>query len=181
MRSFNGASMRCIPNNLQIHEAGPSESEAISDLIVASARAHILPELSEAGGQHLLANLDRSSLKRFRSQGYRYYVATSGMECVGVAGVRPPSHLYHLFVRVGWENLGIGAKLWQHVRDHILGKEPQAVITVNASPNAVVFYEKLGFVCNGPEMESDEVHFQPMIYTPQNSIPTESILPRDRH
>lgn len=160
--------MSLPPNQLVIRAADALDSPAISELIIASARLHILPELSLAGGQHLLSNLGQESIARYQSQGYQYVLALAGGRCVGVAGVRLPSHLYHLFVRAGWENQGIGRVLWQHVRDQLLGRVAEEGITVNASLNATAFYQQLGFQCQGPQLETEEVRYQPMIYTVRN-------------
>ena len=78
---------------------------------------------------------------------------------IGVVGIRRPSHLYHLHVAPEFHGKGLGRKLWEAGKSMILKVEQPEKFTVNSSTNAVAFYEKLGFVSKGKEVNNGVTYF----------------------
>jgi GNAT superfamily N-acetyltransferase len=111
-------------------------------------------------------------LRRLRA-GHRSLVAIEDTHVVGLAEVRFPAHIAMLFVAPERQGAGIGTALLDDAVRLLAAREPGlAEITVNASPNAVSFYERRGFVITGPEREKDGVRFTPMRVLVANAFPS---------
>lgn len=144
---------------IDIRPATLDDAAVIGALVRASAETHILSDLSAEGRATFLADHDDASIARRLRDGFAYHVAEDGGALVGVVGMRPPAHLYHLFVVDALRRSGLGRRLWLHA--YAAAGSP-AVVTVNASLNAVDAYERFGFVREGGPMEVNGVKFQPM-------------------
>ena len=73
--------------------------KAISALITASTKRHILPDLPERVHSILLGSMTESEIQRYLSLNYVYYVAENQLGgIIGVVAIRDNSHLYHFFV-----------------------------------------------------------------------------------
>ncbi len=93
----------------------------------------------------------------------RYWVALEDGAMVGVAAVKPPSHIYHLFVRSDRQRNGIGRRLMNEALRFISDRCGKATVTVNSSLNAVHAYHRFGFRNAGNEVfDVSGVRFQPM-------------------
>jgi len=145
-----------------IRSASRSDSAAISRLITESAMQHIVPSLTTEGGQQLLALMDEASMLSFFDDGFQFFVAEVDDELIGVSAVRPPCHLYSLFVQTDDQRTGIGQRLWLQALDWIVRQHAADVVTVNSSLNAVSFYERLGFIRDGDPVGQHGVRYQPM-------------------
>ncbi len=80
-----------------------------------------------------------------------------------VAAIKPPTHLYHLFVRTDQQRTGIGTKLLKIVDAWCVDSFGTPIVTVNSSLNAVEAYRRFGFNTDGPIIEIDGVRHQPMV------------------
>lgn len=78
---------------------------------------------------------------------------------VGVAGIRNLNHLRTLFIDKEYQSQHIGTKLLQCVKNLVCGP-----LTVNATPRAVSFYQKNGFIQSQEEQGENGVRFVPMVY-----------------
>ena len=95
-------------------------------------------------------------------EGYPYWIAEEGNEIVGVAAVRPPSHLYHLFVAADRQRQGIGRLLLDKAI-HFISKAPDSTrATVNASLNTIDAYRSYGFTVTSDVQTKGGVRYQPM-------------------
>jgi GNAT superfamily N-acetyltransferase len=149
---------------LLIRSATVEDAPAISALVTASVREHIAPSLSDDGLSHLLSEMTtENQSKRIRS-GYQFFVALESDTLIGTAAIRPPSHLYYLFVDTQHQRRGIGRQLWNHARDWITCSDDHGPITVNSSLNAIAVYESFGFAILGPPEENHGVRYQPMLW-----------------
>ena len=84
---------------MKIRPAEASEAEAISRFVSELTARHIWPTLQAEGLENLLRSTDvASTIERMRA-GCPHWVALEGGVIVGIAVVKPPSHIYHLFVR----------------------------------------------------------------------------------
>lgn len=145
-----------------IRSATVEDAQAISALVTASAREHIASSLSEGGLSHLLSEMTTENQAKRIQNGYQFFVALESDTIVGTAAIRPPSHLYYLFVDTRHQRRGIGRHLWNHARDWIASSRNDESITVNSSLNAIKVYERLGFVIAGLPEENHGVRYQPM-------------------
>jgi len=148
-----------------IRSATVEDAAAISALVTASVREHIASSLSEGGLSHLLSEMTAENEANRIRNGYQYFVALESDKLVGTAAIRPPCHLYYLFVDTQQQGRGIGRQLWNYARDWIASSINDGPITVNSSLNAIGVYECLGFVMAGPPVEDHGVRYQPMQWT----------------
>lgn len=117
MKSRRPVNFTVMSLELLMRCATVEDAPAISALVTASAREHIVSSLSDAGLSHLLSEVTpENQADRIRT-GYQYFIATESDTLVGTAAIRPPSHLYHLFVDTQHQRRGIGRQLWNHARD----------------------------------------------------------------
>lgn len=82
---------------------------------------------------------------------------------IGVIALRTGQHISLLFVRGKFHHLGVATQLVKIVENEVLAQNPKIrAVTVNASPYAVGFYEKSGFVPLDKEQKANGIRFTPM-------------------
>ena len=147
---------------MRIRRADISEASDISSFVLELAESHIGPTLEEGGLQKLLDSMDtESTSQRFRD-GFPHWIVDEGAQILGVAAVKAPGHLYHLFVTTERQREGIGRVLLGEALRFISEEQNCSLATVNASLNSIEAYKKFGFMETSPTMEIDGVRFQPM-------------------
>jgi GNAT superfamily N-acetyltransferase len=87
-----------------------------------------------------------------------------GVIC-GAVAIRERRHLLHLFVAPAFQRRGIGQQLWTVARE-VARACGAREFTVNASLNAVAFYQKMGFATVGGAQQANGLVFQPMRLPP---------------
>jgi len=84
-------------------------------------------------------------------------------DLAGVIVVRGGTHLFHLFVAGPFQGQGHARQLWLHaLQQSHAAVDGAGGMTVNATPFAQAFYERLGFVATGPRVETRGIAFVPM-------------------
>lgn len=149
--------------DITIREAAITDAETISALVSSLAVKHIGPSLGEGGIDVLLAGMGESSTRERIEEGWLHFVAHSGQDLVGVVVVKPPSHLYHLFVQTEFQKKGIGSRLFKHADTQILSATDSPILTVNSSLNAIATYQRFGFVVKGEVCDTNGVRCQAMV------------------
>lgn len=86
------------------------------------------------------------------------YACFKDEEIIGVIAIRE-SHISLFFVDDKYHRIGIGRKLFDHIRSIV-----SQAITVNSSPYAVEVYHKLGFTDTDKEQMTNGIIYTPMIY-----------------
>src|SRR6476646_3055939 len=148
---------------MKIRLAEKSEAEAISRFVSELAATHIGPTLQIEGLENLLRTMDVDSTITRMTDGFPHWVAVEAGAIVGIAVVKPPSHIYHLFVRSDRQRSGIGRRLMDQALRFISDRCGRAAVTVNSSLNAVDAYRRFGFGDAGNKVfDSSGVRFQPM-------------------
>src|SRR5438874_9807708 len=148
---------------MKIRLAEKSEAEAISRFVSELAVTHIGSTLPALGLENLLRSMDVDSTITRMIDGFPHWVALEGDAIVGIAVVKPPSHIYHLFVRSDRQRSGIGQRLMNEALLFISDRCGRATVTVNSSLNAVDAYRRFGFQDAGDEVvDGAGVRFQPM-------------------
>ncbi len=93
----------------------------------------------------------------------KFYGCYLNQYLIGVIALRTGQHISLLFVRGKFHHLGVATKLMKVVENEVLAQNPKIrAVTVNASPYAVGFYEKNGFVALNKEQKADGIRFTPM-------------------
>lgn len=152
-----------VPDGIVVRDAAPADVAAISALVVGLTQRWIAGDCTAEGAAKLLDSMAEGPTAERLRDGHRYVVAERSGEIVGVAALRLPSHLYHLFVREDAQRCGIARRLWETVRAHA---DPAAPVTVNASRHALEVYRRLGFQAVGEEDRERGIPSTPMVWRP---------------
>jgi len=148
---------------MKIRLAEKSEAETISRFVSELAVTHIGSTCQVEGLENLLRSMDVDSTITRMTDGFPHWVALEGDAIVGIAVVKPPSHIYHLFVCSDRQRSGIGRRLMNEALSFISNRCGRATVTVNSSLNAMEAYRRFGFRNAGDEVvDGSEVRFQPM-------------------
>jgi len=118
---------------MKIRLAEKSEAEAISRFVSELAVTHIGSTLQVGGLENLLRSMDVESTITRMTDGFPHWVALEGGAIVGIAAVKPPSHIYHLFVCSDRQRSGIGRRLMNEALRFIFDRSGRATVTVNSS------------------------------------------------
>jgi GNAT superfamily N-acetyltransferase len=143
-----------------LRDATEGDASGISALVIGLSQRWIASDCTQEGAAILLASMaEDATANRLRGDGYHYVVAELDGRLVGVAALRRPSHLYHLFVVEHMQRRGVARALWDRVRVHAAPYEP---VTVNASRVAIPVYRHLGFEPAGAERRERGIRSTPM-------------------
>jgi GNAT superfamily N-acetyltransferase len=89
--------------------------------------------------------------------------ARSAGRMVGLAHVVDLSHIAWFFVDTALHGKGVGRSLFDAALTAVRERNPNLKrLTVNASPNSIGFYERLGFEPTGKETMKNGIRFLPM-------------------
>jgi GNAT superfamily N-acetyltransferase len=149
--------------SLEIRPLTAESAPAASFLVMVAFHTSVAAHYGPHGVDSFAAYADAASLTRRLRAGHRSLIAIENTRIVGLVEVRFPAHLAMLFVAPERQGAGIGTALLEHAVQLLATRDPRPLeLTVNASPNAVSFYERRGFAITGPEREKDGVRFTPM-------------------
>lgn len=147
---------------MEIRPASTLDAPAISALALSVAHFFTLDKDGRGAEEFLQTLRPEAVALRLQSSSFKTWVGkVRGNALTGVVVVREGSHLFHLFVAEAFQGLGCGRQLLQHALSHV-ATGPAPDITVNATPHARGFYERLGFAATGPAVETRGVAFIPM-------------------
>ena len=149
--------------DVTLREAVPSDCDRIATMVSALASEHIAPSLGDGGIEVLLTSLGPEPTRKRILDNWFHLCAFEGDKLIGVVVVRPPSHLYHLFVASDFQKRGIGGQLFAAADAATIANSQSRILTVNSSLNAVPVYERLGFTVDGPVVETNGVRHQSMV------------------
>jgi GNAT superfamily N-acetyltransferase len=156
--------MPSVSDNLEYRLMQDDDVEAVSRLITEVFAADIAPLYGEEGVQEFLAYSAPDKLKQRSRRDHFVLLACHGDDIVAVAEMRTNNHLALFFVSRSRQRQGVGRELLRRAIDLCSRELPDLdAITVNASPNAVAAYERLGFVADGAERTEHGIRFTPML------------------
>ncbi len=148
---------------MHIRPAISEDAPAISELILSVAHFFTLDPAGR-GAEDFLQSLQPAAVAaRLATAAFTTWVAVEGEhdDLVGVIVVRDGIHLFHLFVAERFQRRGWARQLWLHA----LSQAPQGTrMTVNATPFARGFYERMGFIATGPLVQTHGIAFVPMVH-----------------
>lgn len=130
-------------------------------LTLAVFNQTVAPLMDAVGVRHFIEYASAEAWLQRQREGHRTWLARRDKRVLGVAHVRDGSHLSLLFVDTRQQRQGIARALIAALVE-TLGIER---LTVNASPNAVEAYRRLGFVAQGPEDKKSGIRYTPMLLT----------------
>lgn len=137
----------------------PDEADEACALARSVFDRYVAPEQDEKGCRMFHRFAQPSALLRRHKTRYATWVAVDGPRVVGVLHVHARNHLSLLFTAPERQGRGIARQL---LHTAATSGGLIAPVTVNASPNAVTFYAKVGFTPDGPELLKNGVRHQPM-------------------
>ncbi|MBI1184568.1 GNAT family N-acetyltransferase [bacterium] len=144
-----GFDMELTFNNIQ-----DSEFEAVSELIMNMYSQHLARYYTEKGDALFRASASADGLKNRKKKGTEIVIVKEGDELVGLLEF-DRAELHQFFIVDEFRGRGYGRMainwLKKHYRDNKLGDS----VVVNASPNAYLAFEKMGFEPIAEEVSSD--------------------------
>jgi GNAT superfamily N-acetyltransferase len=155
---------RSALNDISIRIAINSDVPGISRLLRSLSHTYIVspddPEVAK-----FLATLSEGAISKFIERRDVVYVVavTRTAQLVGAAAIGGNQRVEHLFVDPAYQGMGLGRRLWEHLRDHALQSGNPGLFIVNSRLNAVPIYEHLGFAIAAPKVERYGGAYVPMI------------------
>ena len=140
-----------------------SDADRTAAIASSLSAEHIAPSLADGGFDVLLASMDSEQTRGRIKDGWLHLCAIHENSMIGVVVVKPPSHLYHLFVLTEYQRKGVGTKLFSAADAATLATTDACLSTVNSSLNAIPAYQRLGFTVDGAIVETNGVRCQPMV------------------
>jgi GNAT superfamily N-acetyltransferase len=140
----------------------PEQARTASDLIARVFRVFVAPLFTAEGQREFLAYTGPERMAARLGRNHRALVAVAGRRIVGIIEVRGRSHVSLLFVEGAHQRRGVARGLFRAAFEDAGGARRR--ITVNASPNSVAAYERLGFCAKGPERARKGIRFLPMVF-----------------
>jgi GNAT superfamily N-acetyltransferase len=150
------------PESVRIRKATLDDASAVSALILSLAH-HFLLRDDGSGAEGFLLSLEPEGIARnIAAPELDYYVATAAGQMMGVIAVRHRTHLFHLFVGQPFQRGGVAKALWSHVKETYGWPSASVATTVNSTPSALSFYERMGFHKVGARVETKGIAYVPM-------------------
>jgi predicted GNAT family N-acyltransferase len=81
-----------------------------------------------------------------------HVIAECDGQAVGTGRLLPDGHIGRMAVLREWRRRGVGAALMTRLIDLARARGFQ-LLALNAQTHAIAFYQRFGFVCEGPEFE----------------------------
>jgi GNAT superfamily N-acetyltransferase len=155
---------RSALHDISIRIAINGDAPGISRLLRSLSHTYIVsPDHPEV--DKFFATLTEGAISTFIGRRDVVYIvaARSTAELVGAAAISGDERVEHLFVDPAYQGVGVGRRLWEHLRDHALRSGNPGLFKVNSSLNAVPVYERFGFVIAAPKVERYGGAYVPMI------------------
>ena len=140
------------------------EAPVVSEMVSATFRDSMAPGYSVEGQREFFEYAGPDALVERLNRGHRMLVATEDDRFVGVIEISPPSHIAQLFVTAPYQGRGIARALLEAAFPESV-TAPGLTVTVNAVPDSVTTYGRLGFRVIAAEQMHHGVRFVPMIRT----------------
>lgn len=123
----------------------------------------VAPEFSQQGIDEFMNYIQPDALEGQLKGSHFAFVAVLNSEIIGIIEVRDFNHVALFFVASQFQRIGVGSELFRKALENCVRHDvnlPQ--ITVNASPNSVNAYEKMGFKPTDIEQCVNGIRFVPM-------------------
>lgn len=152
--------------DLSIDFLRPEEAGVVAALVEVSFRRYVAPYFGSQGEATFLSYASADGLRERLALGHWSLVAYQDQRPVGMIEVRDNCHVALFFVTPDRQRQGIGRQLLEHALTECRRRRPGlCAVDVNASPNAVDAYRKLGFRATDSFQEQDGIRYRPMQLT----------------
>jgi len=149
---------------LQIRPALLDEWETAMALAWRTFQKHVAYEYTPEGIRNFEDFVTDQTLKRMFVVGqYRLFCAFYDKDMIGMISLRNQTHISLLFVEGKFHKQGVGARLVQYLAHYLKEELGEGGMTVDAAPNAEVFYYKMGFVDTRPREAKGGITYTPML------------------
>jgi GNAT superfamily N-acetyltransferase len=141
----------------------PGEEQEACVLVRRVFDVFVAPEYEPEGVQAFHRYADPQRLRERLAEGHDVLLAFVGEALVGVVELRGGRHISLLFVEAMFQGRGIARALMDAAI--ALGRERAPgikALSVNASPNSALIYERLGFCATASQEHRDGMVFIPM-------------------
>lgn len=156
---------KLAPGNIpiQYRRMKPGEAIRISTFISDVFHQFVAPGYSKEGVEAFLQYIQPEALQSHLRENHFALIAESDEEIIGVIEMRDLSHVALFFVADRFQRKGVGRALFRQAVEICRQHEGHpSHITVNASPNAVGAYAKLGFRPTDEERCVNGIRYVPM-------------------
>ncbi len=133
-------------------------------LITKVFHSYVAPAYTREGVNEFLKYADPASLAKRSRSGHFVLLAEDEQKVVGMIEVREHRHVSMLFVEGSYQRKGVARLLVSEALVICQRRRADLVrVTVNAAPNSVEAYERLGFHVEGSEHRTHGIRFTPMV------------------
>ena len=147
---------------LIIEKAVPDDWEDAMELCWRTFLKYEAPVYGKEGTDSFLNFIsDEKLYKMFLAGEYAMKVARLNGELVGVVTMRALNHISLLFVDERYHRQGIARELLKNLQNDCT-RGDSVVMSVNASPYAIPFYKRLGFIETDVIKKADGITYLPM-------------------
>jgi len=153
------------PSPVRYRPMASEESERVCQLVSRTFMRDVAPYFSPAGAERYLTEIDADAMARRLGADHHAILAVSGRNetPAGVIEIREYRHIRMLFVDGPFQRRGIARALMDRAVARCRARRRALVeISVNASPNAVAAYIRMGFRPTDGEREIEGIRFTPM-------------------
>jgi GNAT superfamily N-acetyltransferase len=141
----------------------PGEEVQVCELVTRVFNEFVAPGFAPQGIREFLRYVHPEAIRLRWQRQHFTLVAVAGGQIVGAIEMMTPDHVSLLFVDARYQRRGISRELLRRSIEVCRAQEPGITdISVNSSPNAVLTYERLGFVQQQSEQENNGLRFVPM-------------------
>lgn len=139
------------------------EESQVSAFISGVFHQFVASDFSQRGIEEFMKYIQPDALDRQLKGNHFALIAALGSKIIGVIEVRGYNHVALFFVDSRLQRKGIGHELFRKATEICKQHEVNlSQMTVNASPNSVTAYEKLGFKPTDIEQCVNGIRFVPM-------------------
>lgn len=151
-----------ITDKFEYRSAHPDEWQDAMGLAWRVFLKYVAPGYSEEGINSFRDFLtDNELYHMFTAGSYRLFGTFDAGRMIGMITLRGGQHISLLFVDEKYQRRGIGASLIQVAGQYACGKAGGR-LTVNAAPDAVGFYHRVGFLDTDTERIAEGIRYVPM-------------------
>ncbi len=145
------------------------EERAVMEVVHSTFDAFVAPAYSEEGVKTFRDFANEDALRERCNSGAFVFTARNEDALVGVIEVRQCRHVSLFFVDSAFQGRGVGRQLLALSLEECRKRNREVrEITVNASPNAVEAYRKMGFFPQKEEQQLSGIRFVPMVLSLKN-------------
>ena len=150
-------------NEASLGLLGPGLETQSAELVTRVFNQFVAPQFPPEGREEFLSYATPQALAQRLSEGNLMLAAWSGERMLAFIELRDPGHIALFFTDGPLQGMGLGRRLLARALDIYRNQKADLErLTVNASPNAVEAYQRLGFEPTGGKQTHNGITFVPM-------------------